>query len=60
PTAVCPPPAGAAGTWEVEAEGQDVRALFRGGSGEVLGFAVTGRYAVEKQALSKEVPPIHN
>jgi len=59
PTAVCPPPGDAAGDWEVEAEGQDVRALFRNSDGEVLGFAVTGRYAVEKQALSKEVPPIH-
>lgn len=59
PTAVCPPPPDAAGKWDVDAEGQDVRALFRSESGEVLGFAVTGRYAVEKQALSKEVPPIH-
>lgn len=60
PTAVCPPPSDAVGSWDVAAEGQDVRALFRSESGEVLGFAVTGRYAVEKQALSKEVPPIHN
>lgn len=60
PTAVCPPPASASGNWNVEADGQDVRALFKSDSGEVLGFAVTGRYALEKQALSKEVPPIHN
>ncbi|WP_434049772.1 NAD(P)/FAD-dependent oxidoreductase [Marinobacter salarius] len=60
PTAVCPPPAKASGNWEVDADGQDVRALFKSESGEVLGFAVTGGYAMEKQALSKEVPPIHN
>ena len=60
PTAVCPPPVNASGNWEVNADGQDVRALFRSESGEVLGFAVTGGYAVEKQALSKEVPPIHS
>ncbi|SFN16061.1 NAD(P)/FAD-dependent oxidoreductase [Marinobacter pelagius] len=60
PTAVCPPPSGADGQWEVETEGTSVRALFRNSAGEVLGFAVTGRFAVEKQALSKEVPPIHN
>ena len=60
PTAVCPPPANASGNWEVDANGQDVRALFRSESGEVLGFAVTGGYAVEKQTLSKEVPPIHS
>jgi len=59
PTAVCPPPANASGNWEVDADGQDVRALFKSESGEVLGFAVTGGYAMEKQALSKEVPPIH-
>ena len=60
PTAVCPPPPDASGNWDVDADGQDVRALFKSDSGEVLGFAVTGRYAMEKQALSKEVPPIHN
>lgn len=59
PTAVCPPPGNAQGDWEVEADGQNVKALFKSGDGQLLGFAVTGSYAVEKQALSKEVPPIH-
>ncbi|MFN2361680.1 MAG: NAD(P)/FAD-dependent oxidoreductase [Marinobacter sp.] len=59
PTAVSPPPSEVSGSWHVDADGQDVRALFKSDSGEVLGFALTGRYAVEKQALSKEVPPIH-
>ncbi|WP_203299445.1 NAD(P)/FAD-dependent oxidoreductase [Marinobacter sediminum] len=59
PTAVCPPAPEADGEWRVEAEGSDVKALFRSPEGEVLGFAVTGRFALEKQALSKEVPPIH-
>ncbi len=59
PTAVCPPPVNAEGEWEVEADGQNVRALFKAGDGQVLGFALTGSYAIEKQALSKEVPPIH-
>jgi rubredoxin---NAD+ reductase len=58
PTAVCPPPPGAEGEWVVEQDGQNVRALFKSGD-QVLGFAVTGSYAVEKQALSKTVPPIH-
>lgn len=60
PTSVCPPPSDADGQWEVEQEGSDVRALFKAPDGTVLGFAVTGRFAVEKQALSKEVPPIHD
>jgi len=58
PTAVCPPPKDAAGDWEVETEGNSVRALFRNTDGDLLGFAVTGDYAVEKQTLSREVPPI--
>jgi rubredoxin-NAD+ reductase len=59
PTSVCPPPPEAEGQWEIEREGTSVRALFRSPQGETLGFAVTGDYAVEKQALAKEVPPIH-
>lgn len=59
-TAVCPPPAGADGAWDVQKEGTDVRALFRSASGQLLGFALTGRFVVEKQALSREVPPLHS
>ena len=59
PTAVCPPPSGAEGEWEVEKDGSSVKALFKSPGGDVLGFAVTGSFAMEKQALSKEVPPIH-
>ena len=59
PTAVCPPPKGAEGEWQVEQEGSNVKAVFKAASGDILGFAVTGRFAVEKQALSKQVPPIH-
>ncbi|RBW49088.1 NAD(P)/FAD-dependent oxidoreductase [Marinobacter sp. F3R11] len=60
PAAVCPPPSGAQGNWEAEQDGSHVKALFRNAEGEVLGFAVTGRFALEKQALSKVVPPIHS
>lgn len=60
PTSVCPPPSDADGEWEVEQDGTSVKALFKAADGSVLGFAVTGSYAVEKQALSKEVPPIHD
>jgi len=59
PTAVCPPPSEAQGSWEVEQDGTSVKALFKGPEGDVLGFAVTGHFAMEKQALSREVPPIH-
>ena len=59
PTAVCPPPAGVEGEWIEEREGNNVRALFKDASGQLQGFAVTGDYAVEKQALAKQVPPLH-
>jgi rubredoxin-NAD+ reductase len=59
PTAVCPPPTEADGEWQVEQQGNSVKALFCSPEDEVLGFAVTGDFAVEKQALSKQVPPIH-
>lgn len=60
PTAVCPPAPEAEGEWEIEQNGNSVRALFKDSEGTVLGFAVTGDYAVEKQGLSKQVPPIHD
>lgn len=58
PTAVCPPAADARGEWQVEEQGNNVRALFKGPEDQLLGFAVTGDYAQEKQALSKETPAI--
>lgn len=60
PTAVCPPPVDAEGVWELEQDGADVKAIFRSTEGTMLGFAVTGRFAIEKQVLSREVPPIHD
>ncbi|SFR81621.1 rubredoxin-NAD+ reductase [Marinobacter daqiaonensis] len=58
PTAVCPPMAHAEGHWDVQVDGTSVRALYRAADGQLLGFAVTGDYAMEKQALSREVPPV--
>ena len=58
PVAVCPPASDVEGEWEVSRDGNSVRALFRGADSQLLGFAVTGDYASEKQSLSKEVPAI--
>jgi rubredoxin-NAD+ reductase len=60
PTAAYPPPASAAGEWETRREGHSVRAVFRDPGGQILGFAVTGDYVLEKQALAREVPPLHS
>lgn len=59
PVAAYPPPLNAEGEWETERDGQNVRAVFKDLAGRVLGFAVTGSFAVERQALAKSVPPIH-
>lgn len=58
PTAVCPPAETGDGHWHVDRDGNSVRALYRNNAGELLGFAVTGDYVIEKQALSREVPPV--
>ena len=58
PVAVCPPPADAEGQWEISGHGENVRALFRAPDSSLLGFAVTGDCASEKQSLSREVPAI--
>ncbi len=46
------------GEWTITAEGSSVRAEFRNGAGELLGFALTGDATREKVALQKELPPI--
>lgn len=56
PVVVCPPPLGAQGAWQVEADGQNVKALYVGADGKPLGFALTGDATHEKQALAKQMP----
>ena len=58
PIQVSPPARGAAGEWHEEADGDNVRALFRSPEGHLLGFALTGKCAEEKMKLAKELPHI--
>ncbi|MDP2228118.1 MAG: FAD-dependent oxidoreductase [Moraxellaceae bacterium] len=61
PVVVSPVAPGTPGAWEVEAEGNDVKALFRSPAGELLGFALTGAPAgsgAVKMELTKQLPPI--
>lgn len=51
PVAAVPPPAGCAGEWRVEGEGNDVRAGFHDESGVLRGFALTGRAVAEKNTF---------
>lgn len=61
PVIVSPVAPGTAGAWEVEAEGNDVKAVFKAPDGAVLGFALTGARAAspaEKTELTRLLPPI--
>jgi rubredoxin---NAD+ reductase len=58
PVVVAPPAAGAAGEWQIEADGVNVRAEFRNSAGELLGFALTGDATKAKIELQKALPAI--
>ena len=58
PVVVAPPAAGAKGEWSITADGSNVKAEFRDGSGKLLGFALTGEATKDKMALQKELPAI--
>lgn len=58
PVVVAPPAAGVEGEWQIEAEGNDVKAEFRDAGGRLLGFALTGEATRAKLALQKELPAI--
>jgi len=58
PVAVCPPAPGSVGEWQIEGEGRDRKALFRDVGGKALGFALSGSFAGQRQALAKEMPEV--
>lgn len=58
PTVVAPPPAGVEGEWAIRADPGGVRALFRDAGGTLRGFAISGEAAAERNALTRELPPL--
>ena len=58
PMAISPPAMGAAGEWNIEGEGPDLKALFVTPDGKKLGFALSGSFAAQRQTLAKEMPDI--
>ncbi|HLW05588.1 MAG TPA: FAD-dependent oxidoreductase [Azoarcus sp.] len=56
PTVVCPPAAGAEGSWQVEDDGEGVTALFRSADDRLLGFVLLGTATARRQELSSQVP----
>ena len=58
PVVVSPPAKDAEGEWHFEGDAPDIKALFRSGAGELLGFALTGQAVKERMALAMELPAI--
>lgn len=58
PLVVAAPPPGRTGNWHVEANGNDVRALFRDESGKLLGYALTGKLVEERLIFNKQLPAL--
>ena len=58
PVVVAPTPNGTEGEWEIEADGLNVKALFKDTAGTLRGFALTGEATSEKNALAKQLPPL--
>jgi rubredoxin-NAD+ reductase len=58
PSVVCPPPPGVEGKWEESVAADGVRALFHDTSGKLRGFALVGAATKDKQALTKDIPPL--
>jgi rubredoxin-NAD+ reductase len=58
PTVVSPPPPGVEGEWQEDVAGDGVRALFHDRDGKLRGFALVGAATKDKQALTKDVPPL--
>jgi len=58
PTVVCPPPAGVEGQWQESVAADGVRALFHDTAGALRGFALVGAATKDKQALTKDIPPL--
>jgi rubredoxin-NAD+ reductase len=58
PVVVSPPPPGSEGAWRTEVGAGGTAGYFEGPAGELLGFALTGTRVAEKQALTKQLPPV--
>ncbi|MDB2379511.1 FAD-dependent oxidoreductase [Luminiphilus sp.] len=58
PVCVSPVARDTAGEWTIEADGQNVKALFHNPEGDLLGFALTGQAVKERMPLTKQLPAI--
>ena len=56
PTVVCPPPAGAEGSWRCQAVDGGLQASFAAPDGGLLGFALMGKATAQSQEWAARVP----
>ncbi|MBI3773394.1 MAG: FAD-dependent oxidoreductase [Gammaproteobacteria bacterium] len=55
PIVISPPAQSAAGAWQIEAEGDDIRAMFMGEGGEKKGFVLAGAIVGEAHKLATQI-----
>jgi rubredoxin-NAD+ reductase len=58
PTVVSPPDFSVKGEWHVESDNDGVKALYRGETGNLLGYALLGAATKEKNSLTGQLPPV--
>jgi rubredoxin-NAD+ reductase len=58
PIVVCPPPKHMTGTWQIDADNSNIRALFHNDDNELYGFVLTNAAVKERAALTKQIPDL--
>lgn len=58
PLVVSPPAADVIGEWQIDQDDRNISARFVSEDGSLAGFVLGGERVAEKQALTKELPPV--
>lgn len=58
PIAVCPPPKNMDGTWQIETNNNNTRALFYNTTQQLFGFVLTNEAVKDRMSLAKQVPAL--
>lgn len=58
PIVVCPPPKNMAGTWQIDADNTNVRALFYDEEKRLFGFVLTNAAVKDRALFTKQIPDL--
>ncbi len=58
PVVANPPPLDSQGSWHIEGDSPDLKAMFIEDNGKLSGFALTGKKVIERMKLAKQLPAI--